>query len=184
MPWMSTSYIRVQESCCKALGIRPRSCGADFTPQEVLEKPPGQHTPEGTCKESNRGGSNTLQSNVITQRGGRGGRRAGVGGGGVCPFASRGIRRLSNAILSQHRNAKTASEEELRCTMCICNVHRMHRGIRRRTPCVTFRRVVVPLRGPGRSPVLPFACCVGSLLSVGRCRRCSCWCRFRVCGAQ
>ena len=45
-------------------------------------------------------------------------------------------------------------------------------------PCVTFRLVVAPLRGPGRSPVLPFACCVGSLLSVGRCGRCSCWCRF------
>ena len=52
------------------------------------------------------------------------------------------------------------------------------------TPCVTFRRVVAPLRGPGQSPVLPFACCVGSLLSVGRCGRCSCWCRFRVHGAQ
>ena len=42
------------------------------------------------------------------------------------------------------------------------------------SPCVTFRLVVAPLRGPGRSPVLPFACCVGSLLSVGRCGRCSC----------
>ena len=51
-------------------------------------------------------------------------------------------------------------------------------------PRVTFRRVVVSLRGPGQSPVLPFACCVGSLLSVGRCGRCSCWCRFRVRGAQ
>ena len=51
-------------------------------------------------------------------------------------------------------------------------------------PCVTFRLVVAPLRGPGRSPVLPFACCVGSLRSVGRCGRCSCWCRFRVRGAQ
>ena len=50
-------------------------------------------------------------------------------------------------------------------------------------PCVTFRRVAVPLRGPGQSPVLPFACCVGSLRSVGRCGRCSCWCRFRVRGA-
>ena len=48
---------------------------------------------------------------------------------------------------------------------------------------MTFRRVVVPLRGPGQSPVLPFACCIGSLLSVGRCGRCSCWCRFRVRGA-
>ena len=52
------------------------------------------------------------------------------------------------------------------------------------TPCVTVRLVVAPLRGPGQSPVLPFACCVGSLLSVGRCGRCSCWCRFRVRGAQ
>ena len=52
------------------------------------------------------------------------------------------------------------------------------------TPCVTFRRVVAPLRGPGQSPILPFACCVGSLRSVGRCGRCSCWCRFCVRGAQ
>ena len=51
-------------------------------------------------------------------------------------------------------------------------------------PCVTFRLVVAPLWGPGQSPVLPFACCVGSLRSVGRCGRCSCWCRFRVRGAQ
>ena len=49
--------------------------------------------------------------------------------------------------------------------------------------CVTFRLVGVSLRGPGQSPVLPFACCVG-LLSVGCCGRCSCWCRFCVCGAQ
>ena len=53
-------------------------------------------------------------------------------------------------------------------------------GRRALTPRVTFRRVVAPLRGPGRSPVLPFACCVGSLRSVGRCGRCSCGCRFRV----
>ena len=33
-------------------------------------------------------------------------------------------------------------------------------------------------------PVLLFACCVGSLRSDGRCGRCSCWCRFRVRGAQ
>ena len=51
-------------------------------------------------------------------------------------------------------------------------------------PCVTFRLVVVSLRGRGQSPVLPFACCVGLLRSVGRCGGCSCWCRFRVCGAQ
>ena len=44
-------------------------------------------------------------------------------------------------------------------------------------PRVTVRRVVAPLRGPGQSPGLPFACCVGSLRSVGRCGRCSCWCR-------
>ena len=50
-------------------------------------------------------------------------------------------------------------------------------------PCVTVRRVVAPLRGPGQSPVRPFACCVGSLRSVGRCGRCSCWCCFRVRGA-
>ena len=51
-------------------------------------------------------------------------------------------------------------------------------------PCVTSRLVVVSLRGPGQSPVLPFACCVELLLSVGRCGRCSCWCRCRACGAQ
>ena len=51
-------------------------------------------------------------------------------------------------------------------------------------PCVTFRPVVVSLRGPGQAPVLPFACCVGSLRSAGRCGRCSCWCHFRVRGAQ
>ena len=33
--------------------------------------------------------------------------------------------------------------------------------------CVTFRRVVTPLRGPGQSPILPFACCVRSMRSVG-----------------
>ena len=40
-------------------------------------------------------------------------------------------------------------------------------------PRVTFRPVDVPLRGPGQSPARPFACCVGSLRSVGRCGRCS-----------
>ena len=34
-------------------------------------------------------------------------------------------------------------------------------------PRVTVRRVVVSLRGPGQSPVLPFACCVGSLFLYG-----------------
>ena len=33
-------------------------------------------------------------------------------------------------------------------------------------PCVTFRLVVAPLQGPGQSPVLPVACCVGLLLSA------------------
>ena len=47
-------------------------------------------------------------------------------------------------------------------------------------PRVTFRRGAAALRGPGQSPVLPFACCVGSLRFVGRCGRCSRWCRFRV----
>ena len=51
-------------------------------------------------------------------------------------------------------------------------------------PSVTFRRIVASLRGPGQSPVLPFACCVGSLRSVGRCGWCPRWCRFRVRGAQ
>ena len=46
--------------------------------------------------------------------------------------------------------------------------------------CVTFRRVAVPLRGPGQSPALPLACCVGLLRSDGRCGLCSLWCCFRV----
>ena len=61
--------------------------------------------------------------------------------------------------------------------------HNHHSGART-PPCMTFRLVVVSLRGPGQSPVLPFACCVGSPLSTSRCGRCSCWCRFRVRGAQ
>ena len=44
-----------------------------------------------------------------------------------------------------------------------------HRPPRPPPPSVTFRRVVVSLRGPGQSPVLPSACCVGSLRSDGRC---------------
>ena len=36
-------------------------------------------------------------------------------------------------------------------------------------PCVTLRRVAVSSWGPGQSPVLPFACFVGSLCSGGRC---------------
>ena len=50
-------------------------------------------------------------------------------------------------------------------------------------PCVTLRRVAVCLRGPRQSPVLLFACCVGSLRFVGCCGRCSCWYCFRVRGA-
>ena len=76
--------------------------------------------------------------------------------------------------------------------------------IERRTPAALLQRVhatiklmlqTTPLRGGGDSKkkfqknfqkifVRPFACCVGSLRSVGRCGRCSCWCRFRVHGAQ
>ena len=51
-------------------------------------------------------------------------------------------------------------------------------------PCVTCCRVTVSLRGPGQAPVLPFACSVRSPRSVGRCGLCSCWCRFRIGGAQ
>ena len=69
-----------------------------------------------------------------------------------------------------------------RLSFCICFMHisNLHNPP---PPVVTFRRVAVSLRGPGQSPVLPFACCVGSLRSVGRCGRCSRWCRFRVRGA-
>ena len=59
-----------------------------------------------------------------------------------------------------------------------------HPSPRPPAPYVTFRLVVVSLRGPGQSPVLSFPCCIGSLLSVSRCGRCSRWCRFRVRGAQ
>ena len=41
-----------------------------------------------------------------------------------------------------------------------------------RAPCVTFRRAAVSLWSAGQSPVLPFACCVGSLRSDGRCILC------------
>ena len=51
-------------------------------------------------------------------------------------------------------------------------------------PRLTFRRVAVSVRGPGQSPVLPFACCVGSMLSDGRCGLCSLWCCFRISGAR
>ena len=40
-------------------------------------------------------------------------------------------------------------------------------------PCGTFRRAAVSSRGPGQSRVLPFACCVWSLCSGGRCGLCS-----------
>ena len=69
----------------------------------------------------------------------------------------------------------------------VCIGHPLYRRGARDTGCtprVKFRRVAVSLRGPGQSPVLPFACCVGSLRSVGRCGRGSCWCRFRVRRAQ
>ena len=57
-------------------------------------------------------------------------------------------------------------ERSLTCLPAMCDI----------LSCCSFT-------GPGQSPVLPFACCVGSLLSVGRYGRCSCWCRFRVRGA-
>ena len=44
---------------------------------------------------------------------------------------------------------------------------------RRGSHCVTFRRAAVSLRGPGQSPFLPFACCVGLLRSDGRRGLCS-----------
>ena len=77
----------------------------------------------------------------------------------------------------------TGRARHRRPTQCQCpgaGFARAHAAPPPPPPCVTFRRVVAPLRGPGQSPVLPFACCVGSLRSVGRCGRCSCWCRFRV----
>ena len=50
--------------------------------------------------------------------------------------------------------------------------------------CVTFLRVAVSLRGPRQSPVLPFTCCVDSMLSDGRCGRRSLWRHFRASGVQ
>ena len=47
-------------------------------------------------------------------------------------------------------------------------------------PRVTLHRVAGSLRGPGRSPARPFACCVGSLRSVGRCGR---WMQKKKIGA-
>ena len=84
----------------------------------------------------------------------------------------------------QRKNARTKSSA---VTVPCAVTQEAPRGTVRappRPPRVTFRRVVVSLRGPGQSPVLPFACCVGPLRSVGRCGRCSRWCRFRVRGAQ
>ena len=43
-------------------------------------------------------------------------------------------------------------------------------------PADPFRPVVVSVRGPEQSPILPFVCCVGSLPSDGGCGLCSCWC--------
>ena len=51
-------------------------------------------------------------------------------------------------------------------TACLYN-HFVISSSEAQPPCVTFRLVAVPLWGPGQSPVLPFACCVGLLLSVG-----------------
>ena len=84
-----------------------------------------------------------------------------------------------------HESAEAARTVTQRCTAI--RRWRWKGSARTHTPpppCVTFRRVVVSLRGPGQPPVLPFACCVGSLRCDGRCGRCFCWCRFRVRGAQ
>ena len=51
-------------------------------------------------------------------------------------------------------------------------------------PCVTFRQVAVSLQGPGQSPLLPFACCIGSMLSDGSCGLYPLWCCCHVSGAQ
>ena len=52
-------------------------------------------------------------------------------------------------------------------------------------PCATLRPLVVSLRGPGRSPVLPFAECAGSALSAqpqgGRVLVCLCGTPYSVC---
>ena len=48
--------------------------------------------------------------------------------------------------------------------MCATHRHPPPRRLTPPPPRVTFRRDVIPLWGPGQSPVLPFACCVGSLL--------------------
>ena len=108
--------------------------------------------------------SSPLNSEQYTKSGGRGGVPYGGGGGLLGTPAP-----IAYGLCQQRfLGCASASKGHLRNT----------------PPCVTFRLVVAPLRGPGRSPVLLFACCVGSLLSVGRCGRCSCWCRLRVRGAQ
>ena len=140
-----------------------------------LLRPPGavpsaRHSPTGRC------GAGPLQIRHCAR---------GRGGGGGSAGAS------ACARLRPYPSAPRPWTRPLRCAMA------PKKGRTKRAPeapgsvfgrspppCVTFRLVVAPLRGPGRSPVLPFACCVGSLLSVGRCGRCSCWCRFRVRGAQ
>ena len=91
------------------------------------------------------------------------------------------LRRTPRAIwMAGHRGI--AEQADLRAWAQCCGAYRPSAAPP--PPRVTVRPVVVPLRGPGQSPALPFACCVGSLRSVGRCGRCSCWCRFRVRGAQ
>jgi len=52
----------------------------------------------------------------------------------------------------------------MRPQVCQCSMW----GMLPPSPCVTLRWVAISLRGPGQSPVLPFACCVGSMLSDGR----------------
>ena len=52
------------------------------------------------------------------------------------------------------------------------------------TPCVTSRRVAIYLQGPRHSPVLPFACCIGSMLFDGCGGQCYLWCPFRIGAAR
>ena len=131
------------------------------------------------------------------------GTRCGEGGAGDCgQGASNPIAKNCRKWRCRNRTSRSLKEQHL-CTGDTQDTKEHARGTSKtqlpkycgklreiakfcgpQPPCVTFRLVVAPLRGPGRSPVFPFACCVGLLLSVGCCGRCSCWCRFRVRGAQ
>jgi hypothetical protein len=90
------------------------------------------------------------------------------GGDGSC----RTFRRRStlHAVNDQRLTARSRTERRLRWPPALQPPAPRGGGLAngpQAPPRVTFRRVVVSLRGPGQSPVLPFACCVGLLLSVG-----------------